>query len=61
MLEARGYDFVAFHQNGTGGNAMEDMPSEGFFAASLDNNLHEIGDRYVGGLHGDESPTAHYP
>ncbi len=40
---------------------MEDMPSEGFFAASLDNNLHEIGDRYVGGLHGDESPTAHYP
>jgi uncharacterized protein (UPF0261 family) len=52
MLEARGYDFVAFHQNGTGGIAMEDMLAEGLFVASLDINLHEIGDRYFGGLHG---------
>ena len=52
MLEERGYDFVAFHQNGTGGIAMEDMLSEGLFVAALDINLHEVGDRYYGGLHG---------
>lgn len=52
MLEEHGYDFVAFHQNGTGGIAMEDMISEGLFVAALDINLHEVGDRYYGGLHG---------
>jgi uncharacterized protein (UPF0261 family) len=31
---------------------MEDMISEGAFQGVLDLNLHEIGDRYVGGLHG---------
>ena len=52
LLEAKGYDFVAFHQNGTGGIAMEEMISEGLFKGVLDINLHEIGDRYYGGLHG---------
>ncbi len=52
LLEKEGYDFVAFHQNGTGGIAMEDMLAEGLFVAGLDINLHEVGDRYFGGLHG---------
>jgi len=51
-LEANGYEVVTFHQNGTGGIAMEDMISEGAFKGVLDLNLHEIGDRYVGGMHG---------
>ncbi len=52
FLEAKGYEVVTFHQNGTGGIAMEEMIREGFFKGVLDLNLHEIGDRYVGGLHG---------
>ncbi|MDC7227674.1 MAG: Tm-1-like ATP-binding domain-containing protein [Spirochaetales bacterium] len=52
LIEAEGYDFVAFHQNGTGGIAMEEMILEGLFEGVLDINLHEIGDRFVGGLHG---------
>jgi uncharacterized protein (UPF0261 family) len=52
FLEERGYEVVTFHQNGTGGIAMEDMIREGAFKGVLDLNLHEIGDRFVGGLHG---------
>ena len=51
-LEENGYEVVTFHQNGTGGIAMEETIREGFFKGILDLNLHEIGDRYVGGLHG---------
>lgn len=52
LIEKKGYEFVAFHQNGTGGIAMEEMIEEGRFIGVLDLNLHEIGDRYFGGLHG---------
>jgi len=52
ILERRGFEVVTFHQNGTGGIAMEDMIREGAFKGVLDLNLHEIGDRFVGGLHG---------
>ena len=52
LLEKRGFEVVAFHQNGTGGIAMEDMIRSGWFKAVLDLNLHEIGDRFMGGLHG---------
>ena len=52
ILENRGFEVVTFHQNGTGGIAMEDMIREGSFQGVLDLNLHEIGDRFVGGLHG---------
>jgi uncharacterized protein (UPF0261 family) len=53
ILERHGYEVVAFHQNGTGGIAMEEMIREGAFKGVLDLNLHEIGDRFVGGLHSD--------
>jgi uncharacterized protein (UPF0261 family) len=52
ILEKNGFEFVAFHQNGTGGIAMEDMIAEGLFGGVLDINLHEIGDAVYGGLHG---------
>jgi uncharacterized protein (UPF0261 family) len=51
ILERKGFEVVTFHQNGTGGIAMEDMIREGAFRGVLDLNLHEIGDRYVDGLH----------
>jgi len=51
ILERQGYEILAFHQNGTGGIAMEDMICEGHFKGVMDINLHEIGDRFVGGLH----------
>ena len=52
ILEEKGFEVVAFHQNGTGGIAMEDMISEGMFQGVLDINLHEVGDSVVKGLHG---------
>ena len=52
LLEDSGFEVVAYHQNGTGGIAMEDMIRGADFKGVLDLNLHEIGDRYVGGLHG---------
>jgi uncharacterized protein (UPF0261 family) len=61
-LERQGFEVVTFHQNGTGGIAMEDMIREGSFKGVLDLNLHEIGDRYVNGLHaairGDRAEAA---
>lgn len=53
ILERHGYEVVTFHQNGTGGIAMEELIREGAFKGVLDLNLHEIGDRFVGGLHSD--------
>jgi uncharacterized protein (UPF0261 family) len=50
-LEENGFEVVAFHQNGTGGIAMEDMILAGAFKGVLDLNLHEIGDFHVQGLH----------
>ncbi len=52
LLENKGFEVVSFHQNGTGGIAMEDMIRNGYFKGALDLNLHEIGDRFAGGLHG---------
>jgi uncharacterized protein (UPF0261 family) len=51
LLLAKGYDAIAFHQNGTGGIAMEEMIREGVFRGVLDLNLHELGDSVAKGLH----------
>jgi uncharacterized protein (UPF0261 family) len=56
ILEQRGFEVVAFHQNGTGGAAMEEMVDEGCFRGVLDLNLHEIADREFHGLHGSVTP-----
>lgn len=49
LLEEKGYEVVAFHANGTGGRAMEEMASQGFFDAILDLALHELADDMMGG------------
>ena len=51
LLLERGYDAIAFHQNGTGGIAMEEMIREGMFKGVVDLNLHELGDSVAKGLH----------
>jgi uncharacterized protein (UPF0261 family) len=55
-LEAAGYDVVAFHANGAGGRAMEDLVSAQHFAAVLDYTTTELGFHLVGGLM-DPGPT----
>ncbi|MDF1592276.1 MAG: Tm-1-like ATP-binding domain-containing protein [Desulfobacterales bacterium] len=51
-LEDKGFEIVTFHQNGTGGVAMDEMVRSGAFRAVLDLSLHEVADRFMGGLHG---------
>ncbi len=43
-LEDMGYEVVAFHANGTGGLAMEELAAEGRFDAILDLATHELAD-----------------
>ncbi len=49
LLEEKGYEVVAFHANGTGGRAMEEMAAQGFFDGILDLALHELADELMGG------------
>jgi uncharacterized protein (UPF0261 family) len=50
-LESKGFEVVAFHPNGTGGRAMEEMVEEGILNGVLDMTTHELTDELVGGLH----------
>jgi uncharacterized protein (UPF0261 family) len=50
-LEMKGFEVVAFHPNGTGGRAMEEMVVEGILNGVLDMTTHELTDELVGGLH----------
>jgi len=52
IFEESGFQVISFHQNGTGGIAMEEMIEEGNFQGVFDLSLHEIGGRELGGLHG---------
>jgi uncharacterized protein (UPF0261 family) len=52
LLEENGFQVISFHQNGTGGIAMEEMIEDGIFQGVFDLSLHEVGDRELGGLHG---------
>ena len=53
-LEKLGYEVVAFHANGTGGMAMEELARDGFFDGILDFATHELADDlkdgYCGGI-----------
>ncbi|MGD2037865.1 MAG: Tm-1-like ATP-binding domain-containing protein, partial [Desulfobacterales bacterium] len=55
-LEARGYEVVAFHANGTGGMAMEELAAEGYFSGILDLATHELADHLLDGYCGDIGP-----
>ncbi len=48
-LEAMGFETVAFHANGTGGMAMEELAAEGHFHGILDLATHELADELLGG------------
>lgn len=50
-IEARGYDFVIFHANGVGGQAMDELIDQGYFAAVLDYTLSELAGYIAGGFH----------
>ncbi|MFP4037446.1 MAG: Tm-1-like ATP-binding domain-containing protein [Desulfobacteraceae bacterium] len=48
-LEDKGYEVIAFHANGTGGMAMEELAGEGRFEGILDLATHELADQLKGG------------
>jgi uncharacterized protein (UPF0261 family) len=48
-LEDLGYEVIAFHANGTGGMAMEELAEEGLFDGILDFATHELADELKGG------------
>jgi uncharacterized protein (UPF0261 family) len=50
-LEKRGYEVLTFHANGTGGDCMDTLAEEGFFAGVLDFSTNEIVANNLGGLH----------
>jgi uncharacterized protein (UPF0261 family) len=52
---ARGYEVFAFHSNGTGGKAMEELAAEGMLDALFDLSTHEITDELFGGIHAGDS------
>jgi uncharacterized protein (UPF0261 family) len=55
-LESLGYEVAAFHANGTGGMAMEDLIEQGIINGVLDFALHEFSDSLYGGYCGDIGP-----
>jgi uncharacterized protein (UPF0261 family) len=59
-LEEMGYEVIPFHANGTGGTAMEELASEGYFDGILDFAIHELADELMGGYcrgMGPQSPS----
>lgn len=48
-LEGMGYEVIPFHANGTGGMAMEELASEGYFDGILDLATHELADALMDG------------
>lgn len=52
-LEARGYEVVCFHANGTGGMAMVELAAEGYFDGILELATHELADHLKNGYCGD--------
>ena len=60
-LEERGYEVVAFHANGTGGMAMEELAQEGYFHGILDLATHELADHLLDGYCGDIGPQRFEP
>ena len=50
-LEKRGFEVLTFHANGTGGDCMDTLVSEGYFAGVLDFSTNELVANNFGGLH----------
>ncbi len=60
-LERLGYEVVAFHANGTGGMAMEELAAEGYFDGILDLATHELADHLLDGYCGAIGPQRYEP
>jgi len=60
-LEEMGYEVIAFHANGTGGMAMEEMAAEGYFNGILDLATHELADALMNGYCGGIGPERFNP
>ena len=60
-LESLGYEVVAFHANGTGGMAMEELAEEGYFHGILDLATHELADDLLDGYCGGIGPQRFEP
>jgi uncharacterized protein (UPF0261 family) len=60
-LEELGYEVIAFHANGIGGMAMEELAAEGYFHGILDLATHELADHLLDGYCGDIGPQRFEP
>ena len=60
-LEELGYEVVAFHTNGTGGMAMEELAGEGYFNGILDLSIHELADNLMDGYCSGIGPQRYEP
>ena len=60
-LESLGYEVIAFHANGTGGMAMEELAEEGYFHGILDLATHELADDLMDGYCGGIGPQRFEP
>ena len=60
-LEKLGYEVVAFHANGTGGMAMEELAAEGYFHGILDLATHELADHLLDGYCSGIGPARFEP
>ena len=60
-LEELGYEVVAFHSNGTGGMAMEELAGEGYFDGILDLSTHELADHLMDGYCSGIGPQRYEP
>ena len=60
-LEASGYEVIAFHANGTGGMAMQELAAEGHFHGILDLATHELADALMDGYCGGIGPERFGP
>jgi uncharacterized protein (UPF0261 family) len=56
FLEEHGYEMVAFHANGIGGMAMEDLVEQGLLSGVLDFATHEFADHLYEGYCGNIGP-----
>jgi uncharacterized protein (UPF0261 family) len=61
ILEGMGYEVIAFHANGTGGMAMEELAGEGLFHGILDLATHELADAMMDGYCGGIGPERLMP
>ncbi len=61
VLEGMGYEVIAFHANGTGGMAMEELAGEGLFHGILDLATHELADELMDGYCGGIGPERLMP